>query len=93
MTGSAADRRAQHFICVRVLKGSLLFAPLRSQVKVPSEVTLQQGAAHHGEEVKSSAIGKCSSCGKVSPGSNFHAVHYKTIIAHFEQVRVPVLQQ
>ncbi|CAM9845998.1 unnamed protein product [Ectocarpus sp. 13 AM-2016] len=42
--------------------------------------------AHHREEIKSPAIGTCSSCGKTSSGSNFHAVHYKTIIAHFEQV-------
>lgn len=62
---------------------------LRPQVKVPSDVTLQQGAAHHREKIKSSTVGKCSSCGKLSPGSNFHAVHYKTIIAHFDQVRVP----
>ncbi|CAM9149968.1 unnamed protein product [Ectocarpus sp. 8 AP-2014] len=55
-------------------------------VKISSEVTLQQGAAHHREEIKSPAIGTCSSCGKTSSGSNFHAVHYKTIIAHFEQV-------
>eukprot|EP00752_Nemacystus_decipiens_P017513 g15697.t2 len=55
-------------------------------VKVSSEVTLQQGAAHHREEIKSPTVGKCSSCGRTSPGSNFHAVHYKTIIAHFEQV-------
>ncbi|CAN0472313.1 unnamed protein product, partial [Hapterophycus canaliculatus] len=56
-----------------------------SQVKVPSKVDLQQGARHHGEEINSSAVGECSSCGKMSSGSKFHAVHYKTIITHFQQ--------
>lgn len=35
---------------------------------------------------------KCLSCGKTSPGNNFHVVHYKTIIAHFEKVHSKTLK-
>lgn len=63
----------------------------RVQVKVPSEFTLQQGAAHHRDEIKSPAVVKCSSCGKTSPDSSFQPVHYKTVIAHFEQVKAHII--
>lgn len=57
-----------------------------AQVKVPSQVKLQQSAAHHGEEIKVPISVRCSSCGQMSPSTTFHEIHYKTIIAHFEQV-------
>lgn len=60
-----------------------------TQVKVSPEVTLQQGAAHHRDEIHSPVAVKCSSCGKTSPSNSSHPVHYKTIIAHFEQVKGP----
>lgn len=59
------------------------------QVKVSPEITLQQSAAHHRDEILSPVAVKCSSCGKTSPSNSSHPVHYKTIIAHFEQVKGP----
>lgn len=61
--------------------------PIYPQVKVSPEITLQQGAAHHRDEIQSPVAVKCSSCGKTSPSNSSHPVNYKTIIAHFEQVK------
>ncbi|CAM9487807.1 unnamed protein product, partial [Discosporangium mesarthrocarpum] len=60
---------------------------INEQVKVPSHVKMKQEPAHGSGEVKVPRCVQCFSCAQKSLEHSFHPVHYKTIIAHFEQAR------
>ncbi|KAG5189969.1 hypothetical protein JKP88DRAFT_142705, partial [Tribonema minus] len=56
-------------------------------VKVPAHLRLQQDAVHDpvGAVPRAPRL-QCSSCGALTPAKSFHAVPYKTVVVHFEQV-------
>jgi hypothetical protein len=56
-------------------------------VRVPAHLHLRQEADHSSCGAPAPPLRvQCSSCGLQRPADDFHAVPYKTVVAHFEQV-------
>ncbi|CAM9109578.1 unnamed protein product, partial [Choristocarpus tenellus] len=75
-----------------VLQGHKMLTSVRrpvninEQVKIPPHIKMHQEAAHGPREMEITQSVECSSCARRLPNDSFHAVHYKTIITHFNHV-------